>query len=117
MAITELTKEIMWVKQMVSEMGFDETLPAVEHSDNQAAVNITNNDVDHNRTKHIEIRHMYVRSEIKTGKIKIQWLRTEQQTADIFTKALQGPIFTTHRDNLIKQLPSTAGGATRKEKN
>ena len=106
MAITELTKEIMWLKQMVSEMGFDEVLPAVEHSDNQAAVNITNNDVDHNRTKHIEIRHMYVRSEIKTGKIKIQWVRTEQQTADIFTKALQGPIFTTHRDNLVKRLPA-----------
>lgn len=105
MAIAEVTEEIIWLKHLVREMKYEEVLPAIIYSDNQAAVNITNNDVDHNKTKHIEIRHMYVREEIRKGNIAVCCSVRIHFVADIFTKALHGHIFIQHRDTLIKESP------------
>ena len=56
--------------------------------DNTSAINISKNHVHHTRTKHIDIRHHFLRDHVEKGNIIMEFCRTEDQIADIFTKAL-----------------------------
>jgi hypothetical protein len=93
MAIGEAAKEITWINQLLTEM-FDISNSNKIHKeitlygDNQAALLISKNDVYHDRTKHIDIRHHFVRECLQQGLFKIKWIATENQLADIFTKGL-----------------------------
>ena len=69
--------------------------------DNQAGISLTKHDSDHNRTKHIDIKNYFVLDQVKKGEVRVKWIRTEQQVADIFTKSLTTQPFLTHRSKLV----------------
>ena len=55
--------------------------------DNQGTINLARNPVtDHQRSKHIDIKYHFIRSEIQAGTIKLDYIPTEGNVADIFTK-------------------------------
>src|ERR1041384_7271128 len=56
--------------------------------DNESAIKIAHNPVQHSRTNHIDIRHHFLRDHVQREDIVISHVRTEDQLADIFTKAL-----------------------------
>jgi hypothetical protein len=56
--------------------------------DNESAIRLADNSVEHNRTKHIDIRHHFLRDHQQRGDIDIYHISTENQLADIFTKPL-----------------------------
>ena len=56
--------------------------------DNTSAISLTKNPIMHSRTKHIEIRHHFLRDHINKGNCEIQYVDTKHQLADIFTKPL-----------------------------
>ena len=56
--------------------------------DNTSAVNITKNPVQHSRTKHIKIKHHFIRDHALKGDISIEFVDSLKQLADIFTKPL-----------------------------
>ena len=56
--------------------------------DNTSAINISKNLVHHSRTKHIDIRHHFLRDHVEKRNIVLDHCRTEDQIADIFTKTL-----------------------------
>ncbi|WVZ97487.1 hypothetical protein U9M48_043017 [Paspalum notatum var. saurae] len=56
--------------------------------DNESAVKLTNNPVQHSRTKHIDIRHHFIRDHVAKGDILLRNVGTKEQLADIFTKPL-----------------------------
>ena len=56
--------------------------------DNMVAINLTKNQVQHSRTKHIEIRHHFIRDHINNGDCEIKFASTESQLADVFIKPL-----------------------------
>jgi len=56
--------------------------------DNTSAVNMAKNSVQHKRTKHIDIRYHFLRDNVEKGLIVMTFCKTEDQIADIFTKAL-----------------------------
>lgn len=68
--------------------------------DNMSAIKMTRNPVFHARSKHIEIYHHYVRERVLDGEISVKYVPTEQQTADILTKALGRTKFSYHRDKM-----------------
>jgi hypothetical protein len=57
--------------------------------------------MEHDRTKHIDIRNYFVRDEIKKGEVTVKWIETGKQVADIFTKTLDPQPFLTHRAKLV----------------
>lgn len=56
--------------------------------DNMSAINISNNPVQHGKTKHIDIRHHFIRDIVKGKIVKIDYIWTDRQIDDIFTKTL-----------------------------
>lgn len=56
--------------------------------DNTSAINLSKNPVLHSRTKHIEIRHHFLRDHVQKGDITLEFISTNHQIADILTKPL-----------------------------
>lgn len=69
------------------------------HCDSQAAIHIAKNPVFHERTKHIELDCHFVRQKLLDGLISLSFVTSTSQLADLFTKALAGPL---HRSLLSK---------------
>ena len=69
--------------------------------DNESAIKIAYNPVQHSKTKHIEIRHHFIRDHVEKGDIGLSYVSTKDQLADIFTKALDEPMFRALRNELI----------------
>ena len=61
--------------------------------DNESVVKLANNPVQHSRTKHIDIRHHFLRDHVAKSDISLEGVRTEDQLADIFTKPLDEATF------------------------
>ena len=56
--------------------------------DNTSAINLSKNPIQHSRTKHIDIRHHFLRDYVQNGDISLEFVDTNNQLADIFTKPL-----------------------------
>jgi len=65
--------------------------------DNTSAINITKNPCQHKRTKHIDIRHHFLRDNVEKGLISMNFYATNHQIADILTKALSREQFEKNR--------------------
>ena len=87
------------MKQMLAEYGVGQDVMTL-FCDNISAINISKNPVQHSKTKHIEIRHHFIRDLVEDKKIKLEYIHTEKQLADIFTKSLDASRF----ENLISSL-------------
>ncbi len=58
--------------------------------DNQACIALTKNPEDHKRTKHVQVKYHVIRDYVKRNLVKFTYCPTENQLADIFTKAVSG---------------------------
>ena len=56
--------------------------------DNKSVINLTKNLILHSRTKHIEVRHHFIREQVTNRVVSLEYINTENQLADIFTKPL-----------------------------
>lgn len=86
MALSEAAREATCIRNFFKEIGMSMALTI--SCDNQGALQLAENPVHHSRTKHIDIRHHYIRQALKDGSFKIKYLPTEEMPADVLTKAL-----------------------------
>ena len=86
-ATTACCSQLLWLKQKLSDFGMDFSSIKIL-CDNTSTINISKNHVHHSRTKHIDIRHHFLRDHVEKGNIVLDYCRTGDQVADIFTKAL-----------------------------
>ncbi|KAL0424094.1 UNVERIFIED_CONTAM: Retrovirus-related Pol polyprotein from transposon RE1 [Sesamum radiatum] len=106
--------EIRWISFLLRDFGISVSAPVMLHCDNKAAMHITANPIFHERTKHIEIDCHVVRNAYKEGLIDLSYVRSSEQLADVFTKVLPLPAFSslTSKLGLVSLAPSPAcGGA------
>ena len=76
------------MRQLLHELNRDETLATPVHIDNQGALKLIANRQVHARTKHLDIRYMSIRELEANGVIETKYIGTEEQLADLLTKAL-----------------------------
>jgi hypothetical protein len=91
--------QLLWMKQTLSDYGCEfSTIPLL--CDNKSAIKLANNPVQHSRTKHIDIRHHFLRDHEAKGDIALRHVSTERQLTDIFTKPLDEQRFCALRNEL-----------------
>ncbi|KAG8650820.1 hypothetical protein MANES_07G073615v8 [Manihot esculenta] len=89
--------QILWIKQQLRD--FEVSLDHIPiKCDNTSAINLTKNPIQHSRTKHIDIRPHFIRDHVLNGDIVLEFVDTNNQLADIFTKPLNEERF-----NFIKR--------------
>ncbi|GMJ05854.1 cysteine-rich RLK (RECEPTOR-like protein kinase) 8 [Hibiscus trionum] len=87
-SMASATTEVVWLRGLLHELGFQQKQPTVLYSDSQPALQIASNPVFHERTKHIEIDCHFIREKIQNKVIQPQYVSTVDQQADILTKGL-----------------------------
>lgn len=99
MAIASAARELMFCRNVLKEIGLGELCNGsmVLFSDNQGAIKLAKNVGFSSRTKHIDVKHHYIRHLVKRGIIVLEHVGTNEMVADVFTKAL-GP--NKHRANM-----------------
>ena len=91
--------QILYMKQSLLDYVVElDRIPLL--CDNESAVKIVNNPVQHSRTKHIDIRHHFLRDHVARNDISLCGVRSEDQLADIFTKPLDESTFCRLRSEL-----------------
>ena len=89
-AMTQFVCEVMWLHQILKEVGIETPVLAKLWCDDQVVLHIASNMVFHERTKYIEIDCHFVFQKIQLGLISTGYVKTGKQLGDIFTKALSG---------------------------
>ena len=85
--------QILWIKNQLEDFGINlAQIPIL--CDNTSAINLAKNPIVHSRTKHIEVKHHFIRDHITKGDIEFKFVDTSNQIADVFTKPLVGERFT-----------------------
>ncbi|KAL5854235.1 hypothetical protein ACOSQ4_004037 [Xanthoceras sorbifolium] len=87
-ALAQACAEVLWVQSLFSELGLTVPSCAIIWCDNTSAASLAHNTVFHARTKHREIDVHFIREKIASKQLIVQYVPTELQKADIFTKAL-----------------------------
>jgi hypothetical protein len=92
--------EAIWLQKLFTGL-FDLEMEATTIlCDNQSCINMTENPVFHDNSKHIEIRYHYICDMVQRGAIKIQYVSMDEQVVDVLTKPLSRVKFEHFRDNL-----------------
>ena len=70
--------------------------PITVHCDNVGAIFLAYNAKNSQRTKHVDIRAHYVRQYVEDGIVKIIFVKSEENTADAYTKNVSGVLYSRH---------------------
>ncbi|GJX21862.1 putative ribonuclease H-like domain-containing protein [Tanacetum coccineum] len=82
--------QVLWLQNQLLDYGFN-FMNTIIHIDNQSTICIIKNPVYHSKTKHIEIRHHFIRDCYEKKLIQVQKIHTDLNVADLLTKAFDGP--------------------------
>nr|GEW65272.1 retrotransposon protein, putative, unclassified [Tanacetum cinerariifolium] len=97
-------EQILWMRSQLTDYGFAfNKIPL--YCDNRSAIALCCNNVQHSRSKYIDIRHHFIREQVEKGVVELFLVTTDYQLADIFTKALSRERF----EFLLSRLGKTAG--------
>ncbi|GJU12714.1 retrovirus-related pol polyprotein from transposon TNT 1-94 [Tanacetum coccineum] len=86
-AMSGCCAQILWMRSQLKDYGFDfNKIPL--YCDNKSAIALCCNNVQHSRSKHIDIRHHFIREQVENRVVELYFVETNYQLADILTKAL-----------------------------
>lgn len=99
-AASDAASESVWLRDFLCELGFQLDKPTTLCIDNQSAIRLIKNTEHHKRTKHIDIKYHYIREQVENNVIKVCYVCSEKQLADMFTKPLTRDKFISNRKAL-----------------
>ena len=101
MAASLAATEIIFMRSLLSEMGYDMSEPTMLWVDNMGAVEITKRRESLARSRHIERRYLKMQEWVAEGKIKVKYIKTDDNRADMFTKPLDRATFEGHAAGIM----------------
>jgi len=91
MALAHAAKEAIWLRTLLSELGYPFSSPSPIHCDNHSTITLAKDPTFHARSKHIDIRHHFIRDHIENEDLITPYVATNDNVADILTKGLARP--------------------------
>lgn len=92
-AATNNYNQVVWMKQMLKDIRIEISEVVVIHCENTSTINMFKNLVLHSRNKHISIKYHMMREKVAEKEIRLEYVSTKEQIADIFTKPLPKETF------------------------
>ena len=100
MALSDTLKEVLWLKQLMSELGYHQKEAITMYEDNVGCIKMASNPITMNRSKHIDIKHHFIRNHVENGTIIVKHKPGIDMAADILTKGVSKDSFQKHRKEL-----------------
>lgn len=104
-ALASTTTKVLWIRNMLKELLIPQPSPTIIYCDNISAISLAYNPVLHAKTKHIEIDCHFTRNCIRDHHVKISYIPSKQQLADVLTKSLPPARF---QQILTKLMPANS---------
>ena len=95
-AMAQVVQEMLYVMRILESMNLKVKKPMIVESDNKGAIDLCNSWTVGGRTKHIDTRYYFLRELKEEGVLEFHWIPGKTNSADLFTKNLGNPLFTTH---------------------
>ena len=112
MAASEAAKEAIYLDAFLGELGIGSGASISLGCDNKAAIDLAYNPEHHQKTKHIQRRHFFVRELVEEKRINVPFVNSVDNLADFFTKPLDARVFYPMRDRIMNvKHPSDGDGA------
>ena len=99
-ALSSTCQEVLGIRQLMTDFGYSMIDPTTIYVDNQSAIAISKNPIISDRTRHINVRKHFIREKIENNIISLEYIPTNLNLADMFTKSLGTKLFTSHRSKL-----------------
>ena len=87
-AATETTKDVVWVRNLLQELGFTQEQPSHLLEDNQACVAMVNNHVVSGRNRHFCVKMACLRQQVELKVVRFRFVASRNNVADLLTKIL-----------------------------
>jgi hypothetical protein len=100
-ALSQAVAECLFLKQVIESVGLKVEAPIRVNEDNTGAIDLASNWSTNSNIKHIDVRYHFVRELLEEGTINIEYVKSEENVADIFTKNLSEQLFTKHQKWLM----------------
>ena len=99
MAAGSCCTQLLWMKKLLNDYRIPQDTMCV-FCDNTSTINLSKNPVQHSKSKHIEIRYQFIWDLVEDKFVCLEFIHTNNQKADIFTKPLDGPQFKSLRKTI-----------------
>ncbi|MBA3551100.1 Ty1/Copia family ribonuclease HI [Patescibacteria group bacterium] len=87
--LSDAAKEAIWLTKLMKNVDKKKILKPIRiYEDNQSTIKTAKNPIQSERTKHIDVRHHFIREKVAEKRIEVEYISTTDQIADIFTKSL-----------------------------
>ncbi|SPC67201.1 uncharacterized protein UHOD_11472 [Ustilago sp. UG-2017b] len=113
-AATEAAREVLFFEHLFKAIGIDVGIPTI-FSDNTGTIQVSKDPAQHWKLKHIDTKYHFIRDNVQDGKVRIKYINTADNLADLFTKpvgnttllrARQGLGLTTQQVTVAQQPPA-----------
>jgi hypothetical protein len=85
--------ELLWIKSVLKDLGIKYQEPMSLYCDNKAAIEIAQNPVQHDRTKHVEVDRHFIKENLEQKIVQFPFVKSESQLADVLSKAVSAKVF------------------------
>ena len=91
--------QLLWMMKLLHNYGIPQDTMCIFY-DNTSSINLSKNLIQHSKSKHIEIRYHFIRDLVEERVVCLEFIHTDNQKANIFTKPLDGPRLESLRKNI-----------------
>ena len=85
--------ELLWIRNLLQALHMKQVSPMKLYRDNKVACDIAHNLVQHARTKHVEVDRHFIKEKLKAELVEVPHVRSQDQLADVLTKAVSNQAF------------------------